>query len=233
MSNDVLIPILLMVGIFGLLACFTIGAALWEKRPIRPYYIPDEGQEYEPSPTAREANAQALEQGFRHDCLCHDGKSNLYRVRYDLWISPDASTFALIGSGTVASISVNEISLYSRDINGRVLHTNNNAGDQDISGVEKQVTWPRCDFAGLAQKHYQRLSEIVPRTFDDSSALNEYFEIERLKAESLVRRGYAYYMDEDRLAWRYNLRGALTFCAITSWGRPFIRGLRWLGLVRS
>jgi len=114
MRSAVLIPILVLVGIFGFLLCAVVGAAIWERRPIQPYYIPDQEQEYEASPTARYANAKAIELGFRHDCLCHDGKGKLYRVRYDLWVSPDALTFAVIGSGTVASVQVNGIWLYSQ-----------------------------------------------------------------------------------------------------------------------
>ena len=233
MPTAVLIPILVLVVIFGFLLCATVGAALWERRPIQPYYIPDEGNEYEPSATARHANAQAIERGFRHDCLCHDGKGKLYRVRYDFWVSPDALTFAVVGSGTVASIPVNGIWLYSRNTNGRILCTTNEIGEQDISGVEDQVTWPHSDFAALVEKHSQRLTEIVAQPFNDDSALREFFDMRRSKADGLVERGYAYYLNDERLVWRYTLRGDLTLYVIGTWVRPLTRVLRSTGLVRS
>ncbi len=139
----------------------------------------------------------------------------------------------VIGSGTVASVQVNGIWLYSRNTNGRILCTTNEIGEQDISGVEDQVTWPHFGFAGLVEKHGQRLSEIAAQPFNDDSALRKFFNIRRSKADGLVERGYAYYLNDERLVWRYTLRGALTLYVIGTWVRPLARALRSTGLVRS
>ena len=53
------------------------------------------------------------------------------------------------------------------------------------------------------------------------------------KAEQLVKHSDAYYLDEEELVWRYNLKGALKFYFISQWVRPLKRGLRSLGLVKG
>jgi hypothetical protein len=230
------IALFLLLGFLGLMGFFfvaIVAASLWEKRPIQPYYVPAAGEEYEPSSVAATANRQAAAVGFRHVVACHDGKGKLYRVRYDFWVDPNNAIFAVIGSGTIAKMAVNGASLYSRMADGRVVTTTNYAGEQDISGIEEQVTWPQMPFGALYVKHTERFNEIAVEPFKSESALAEYFDIRRYKADALVARGYAYYLDGDRKVWRYNLKGAMAFYFTSTWVRPFRRFLRSVGLARG
>ena len=228
-----LLWLVIPLAVIGFFFILVVAACLWEKRPIQSYYVPPPGEEYAPSAVAIEANTQALALGFRHAARCHDAKGKLYRVRYDFWVSPDNTIFAVVGSGSIAKILVNGISLYSRSSDGRILSTTNEIGEQDISGVENQVTWPKLQFNPLLQKHGQRLTEVAVKPFAGDSALAAYFDIRRSKADALVARNYAYYLDDNRTVWRYNLKGAVVFYFVCTWVRPLRRFCRRIGLVRA
>jgi hypothetical protein len=211
----------------------TVAAAMWERRPIQPYYVPESGAEYPPGPEHQQTNEQIDQLGYQHVTVCHDGKGRLYRVRYDFWIAPDNMTLAVIGSGTVASMNVFGIWLYSRTADGGTLLTTNERGEQDISGVEDQQTWHGMPLPELVEKHRQRLLNLVIQPFSTEAALVEYFDIRRRKAAALVARGYAKYVDDDRLAWRYNFKGAIVFYVTAVIVRPLRRLFRSMRLVRD
>jgi hypothetical protein len=215
------------------LALVTVAAAMWERRPIQPYSIPEPGAAYAPSPKHRKANEQVHELGYRHSTVCHDAKGKLYRVRYDFWLSPDDYTLALIGSGTVAGLNVFGVTFYSRTADGRTLSTTNERGEQDISGVEDQHTWHDMSLPELHEKHRARLEEHVIVPFAAESPLADYFDIRRRKAAGLVSRGYANYTDDQHVAWRYSFKGAVMFYLIAVIVRPVRRLLRSVGLARD
>ncbi len=223
----------LYLGMIAFFFIAIVAASLWEKRPVQPYYVPDEGDEYEPSADAEQANEEAEESGYRHGGICHDGKGRLYRVRYDFWIAPDQRTLAIVGSGTVARVPVNGISFYSCADNSRVLWTTNNKGEQDISGVTDPDAWPRLPFKRLLKKHQQRLAQTHSRPFPQGNPMAGYFDIRRRQADKLVEEGCARYVDDSNSAWRYTLKGALKFYFIGVWIRPLGRRLRSSQLKRS
>lgn len=219
----------LAIGIPGLFFLIIVGACLYETQYVQPYVVPRPGEEYELGETARAANARAPNLGFEQKGLCHDGKGGLYRVRYDFWLSPDRRTFAVVGGGSIAKIPFDGIWLYSRIRDGRILETTNEIGSQDISGVVEQETWPKMKFAPLVEKHFGRLEE--PREgdaipFEDEAELKDYFAIRRARAEGLVGRGHARFLDDRESKWKYTLKGALAFYVISNWVRPLQRGLR-------
>ncbi len=230
MSDDLWIPLALVFGLIGFSFLAVVAACLWERRPVQPYYVPAPGDEYGPTPYAERANSDARNLGYRHGGLCHDGKGKLYRVRYDFWLAPDDSTLAVVGSGTVAHIPVNGVRLCSRLVDGRVLCTTSEIGEQDISGAEEQQTWPGLPLKALVEKHERRLTDAV-EPFPADAPLAGLFDIRRRKADALVARGYAYYLDDERKVWRYTLKGAVVFCVVGTWVRPIRRFLRSVGLV--
>lgn len=136
------VTVIFLVGI--------VAAALWERRPVMPYVLPAVGSEFEPTMTAASENSAAEHLGFAHDATAHDGKGRLYRVRYDFWISQDCCTLAVIGGGSIASIPVDAVWLWSRTVSGEILCTTNAIGEQDISGIVQQETWPAKALLGFA-----------------------------------------------------------------------------------
>jgi hypothetical protein len=226
-------PWLLLAVIPIAIGFIVVLAATWERRPVQPYYIPEPGKEYEPWPAARQANQDAQDLGYQHGALCHDAKGRLYRVRYDFWVSPDDATIALIGSGTVAIVPVFGIWLWSRTTDERTLCTTNERGEQDISGVEDQQTWPSLPLRQLVEKHRQRLAGVKLEPFSAQAPLIGYFDIRRRKADALVAWGYAAYLDDQRMVWRYTLRGAIVFYLLAALVRPVRRLFRSLGLSKN
>lgn len=229
--------VLISVITFGALSISflaIVAVALWEKRPIQPFDVPNPCEEYEPSSVAKQENKEAMEIGYLQGGVCHDVRGRLYLVRYDFWIAPDDSTIAVVVSGIVAALfQLNGVWLYSRTQDGRVLCTTNKTGNEDISGVEDQTEWPGLQFKDLVKKHNQRLCEFVVKPFSSDAPLTHFFEINRFQAEALVERNYAYYIDDERKVCRYTLKGAVKFYIKIFWVKPFRRLLRSVGLVRE
>jgi hypothetical protein len=207
-----------------------VGACLIEKRYVQTFSVPEEGKEYPLSPTAQQYAKDAAKLQFTHAGLCHHAKSDLYRIRYDFWTSPDLKTLAVIGSGTLIKIPVKGIWLWSRTTDGRILNSTNEIGEQEISTNVIQQTLPDASFTTLASSHATWLSQFNVETFTADSALSVYFDIRRSKVDNLIERGYAYYIDEDQSAWKFTLKGALVFYFKAMWIRPISRGLQSIGI---
>ena len=233
MTDDLWFRLAVFLGVTGFCFLGVVLACLWEKRPVQPYYVPAAGAEYKVSRKADRANHDARNLGYRHGGLCHDGKGKLYRVRYDFWIAPDDATIAVVGSGTIALIPVYGVWLWSRLVDGRIRCTTNEIGEQDISGVVDQQTWPGLRLTALVEKHECLLTESLVEPFSHDAPLVGYFDIRRRRADALVEKGYAYYLDDERTAWRYTLKGAVVFYIVAAWTRRIRRWLRFVGLVRE
>lgn len=114
-----------------------------------------------------------------------------------------------------------------------ILFTTNEKGEQSISGGTQQETWAELTFVPLVKKHRARTKEADVARFPNSKPMAGYFDIRKEEAEALVERGRAKYVDEDETIWRYTLKGSLTYYFVGTWGRPFRRGLRSMGLMRE
>jgi hypothetical protein len=218
---QIVLAILVLVGI--------VAAALWERRPVQPYIVPPAGDEYQPTQKANSENSEAERLGYKHIGLAHDGKGWLYRVRYDFWIAPDNSTIVIVGGGTVALLPVDAVWLWSRCTNGQILCTTNAVGEQDISGIVQQETWPHMSLASLVDAHTLRLGGLSLQLFSKEDPLRGHFEVRQAISDALVERNYAYYITNERLEWRYTLKGAFAFYIVARWIRPIRRFLRGLG----
>lgn len=205
-----------------------VTACLWERRPVQPYILPPADNTYEPTAIAASENSVAERLDYKHSATTHDGKGRLYYVRYDFWVSPDRRTLAVVGGGTVASIPVNGVWLWSRATNGQILCTTNEIGEQDISGIVLQETWPAKTLRTLCDKHEDRLQTIGIIPFPVDEPLRGHFEIRRAIFDALVERGYAYYASDDKMVWRYTLLGAFVFYVAARWLRPIGRFFRSL-----
>lgn len=205
-----------------------VAACLWERRPVQPYILPPADNVYEPTATAAAENSVAESLGYKHSGAVHDGKGRLYRVRYDIWVSPDSRTLLVIGGGTVASFPVDGVWLWSRNTNGQILCTTNEIGEQDISGIVSQETWPTMTLSALCGIHENRLQTIGATSFSADEPLRGHLEIRRAIFDALVERGYAYYASDDKMVWHYTILGAFVFYVAARWLRPIGRFFRSL-----
>ena len=93
--------------------------------------------------------------GFRHVGLRQNKQD---RVRYDFWLTSDDAILALIAGGTVSHRSHESIEMYSRLTDGRIVSSNNHAGNVDLSGILHQATYPHADLQPLLEFHRRRLT---------------------------------------------------------------------------
>jgi hypothetical protein len=195
----------------GFIGVAAILAHLWENRPVWAYIQPEPGEEFQLSPRAEDANADALAKGYRNLGAFHDGKGRLFSVRYDFWISADAMIFAVVGSGRVALIPVFGVWFYTRLRAGQFLISTNEPGHSDISGVSFSEVWNGADFNTLHAHHADMLgpagSELEP--FPASDPIAGFRQYKQQAAETLVERGRAYFVDDERSIWRYTMKGAI------------------------
>ena len=85
--------LLIPLGIVALMGGFfllIVGAALWEKRHIVVYSIPDPSQELPTTNYSQQADSIAAQLGFQHYGTFQHGKGGIYRVRYDFGFRPTA-----------------------------------------------------------------------------------------------------------------------------------------------
>src|SRR6188472_877612 len=115
-----LIPLGILALMFGFFV-LVVGAALWEKRHVVVYSVPEPGQELPPTNYAQQANSIAAQLGFQHYGTFHHGKGGIYRVRYDFWLSPDRLIIMLVGGGKIAAMPADAVWLATSLSDGRYM----------------------------------------------------------------------------------------------------------------
>lgn len=234
---------LVLLGVLAVIFGPTAAIARWERRLVWPYVplkkrdgsgpldgeydeffdapVPPTGPVSKADSTAfsvRE-NALAALEGFRPVGSFRDGKGRIYRIRYDFWLSEGGEILALVGGGTIAGVSVLNTWFHSLTTDGRCLVTlgAQNASEIDLGGLAVEALVAGGDFETLLAWHRRRIAatEVVP--YSEADPLGDHLDYRRRRTDGLVDRGYAFYADPDRTAWRYTLKGAvaLSFRAIT------------------
>ncbi len=214
----------------------TVAAALWEKRvvwyfvpvdeqqaakpggfdPTNPYAASAAAQPSVPPPSvdAAQANSAAQNLGFAFLGTFRDAKGASYKVRYDFWISPERDVLVNVGCGTIFGMAVDARWLYTRLQDGRlvVTVTDQAASEYDFSGQRIEALVSTISFQQLLQMHRQRVTRqhSPPATFGPDP-LKDYQKCVTDRVESLVRSGYAKYLDIEQNGWSYSLLGALFF----------------------
>jgi hypothetical protein len=203
------------------LAVFTLGVVLvwvtaaWEKRLVWPYVLAGEHEVPRPSTKIDHANRTAQSLSFRYLGLHKDGKGKLYNLRYDMWLSPDARTLAVIGCGTVASMPVQGASLHTLLGDGCRLVTvdNQSLSEVDLAGLVNEALVSGADIYGLLLSHNSRMeSAAAPAIpFSLTDPLGDFRAALTRRIDRLAQRGYARFLDTTQNAWKYTLKGALVF----------------------
>jgi hypothetical protein len=221
-----LVGIVLLCGLpFLLLACVV---GMWEKRMVWPYEPCEEHEAPPPTAYARLVNRMAEEQGFCHLAITRDGRGNIYKLRYDLWLSPDREVFAVVGSGTMAAIPYQVTWLFTKLVDGRVVVTvDHTAGvSSDLTGQWSYSLLLHADFPELLVRHRARLSaEMTPaEPYSEDDPLADHMALRAAQADQLEAKGCATYLDEERMVWRLTPRGAVLKAFQTygeQWGQTF------------
>ncbi len=213
-----------VIGLVSLVVITLISAL--EKRLVWPY-VPE--QELPPGrvPAANSyamvAGSAAAEAGFVWMGTYGDGKGKVYHVRYEFFVSPTGDVLALIGTGTLASIPVQTTSLYTLLADGRCLTTTDNQSsvDMDLTGMTEGKLAAGIGFFALLQMHRARAASAPVKLFTAPNPLTELRAYRRDRTERLCGLGYASFLDADRSAWRYSVKGAFMLAF-----RQYFTGMR-------
>jgi len=210
----------------------TFFIALRERHRSRPYVPVDETLALPPNAYMQLTNAMIEQHGFRYLGVCRAGNERLYKMRCDVWLSPDRQVFAAVGAGKFAVIPHQATSLTSKLIDGRVLITVDAPGAMaaDLSGMTEWKVVTNADFPELLARHRARLeAEMTPvEPYPDLDPLDTQLELIAQRAERMARAGYIYYLDDGRDEWRYTAWGAVVR-VIDSYRRIFVQIMRNYG----
>jgi hypothetical protein len=213
---------LIPLGILAVMGAFfvlIVAAALWEKRLIVVYSIPEPGQELPPTSYSQQANAIAGQLGLLHHGTFHHGKGGIYKVRYDFWLSPDRMFILLVGGGTIAGMPADAVWLATRLSDGRYLVTTDWKGEGDLSGLLDIETQSDVGLVFIVDRHRYRIKQSsVPVTPLSDEPLADYLQMRKGQVERMVDLGDAYYLDVEQMSWKHTLKGALRFYFVSVWG---------------
>ena len=206
----------LAVLVVALFVTFTLLVALWEKQYVEVYspLLPDERLDANPYFTVM--NQLAAQAGF---VPCGESRANrngkLSQVRAALWISPDASTVAVVAGGKVARVRYRKTLLFSRLRTGKTLLTIDDFTVNDLSETRDTRLILHGDFLELAKAHAARVrlvSDLI-EPFAQEKVLHQLNEMEAERVQQIVALGCGRYLDPSHSTWRHTFRGA--------WGTSF------------
>lgn len=154
----------------------------------------------------------ALRSGFRLLGWTRDLKGNTYRVTYAMLVSPDRSTFAVIGVGGIASIPLRSTWLHTPSADGRSFYStdNQNGVQLDLSRNWTNQLARVEGFEELWQCHNAWLQEkrVIPRGFQSGSEMEEFRALRQEHFRFMERAGLIRYTDPSGSHFRFTLLGA-------------------------
>jgi hypothetical protein len=195
--------------VFCFLAIFI--TATLEKYPIRQYQPGSPGEVCPPSAYFLAMNEAAQNFGFRH-CgnFLQSRGSSLYRCCISLWLSPDQRSLVIVGGGKLAKIDYKRTFFLSVAEDGKEILTVDDFGLSDLSHFREIDTVYHASLEELNSRHMARLA-IWPaplREFSPARCLEQYEDLGKVRAETMVLLGLAKFIDPSESAYRHTLKGA-------------------------
>lgn len=217
--------LLFTVGVFVFFSLLTTIVGIWERRIVWPYsepLSPDLLQdEYRTALNQAfvDATFQGMQdEGFRFLCRFQDARRAKYKLSYIYFLSPDRTTLALLGYGSMINIPIKGITLISKNSDGHYYYTTNSSGAEryDVSGTsDTQALTSVGDFSTLYAKHQKWVQrKTTPSAFSSDGALQEYRVFLANRCDLRQSRGLIRYTDAEKNEWRYTLLGSLKFSFI-------------------
>lgn len=183
---------------------------LWEKRFIR-FLAPATADERSLiSDYMEEARPLALARGFKFVNTYKPDRGPWRAVLLDLWLSEDARTAVIVGTGYMFGSEYKRTAFYSILSDGRRLVTSDNFDEGDPLQLIDNLIRPDLGFDGLYETHLGRLNKArqgVER-FSGTDPMGTLEEAERRYVRRLVDAGLARFRDLTKNCWSYTFRGA-------------------------
>lgn len=199
-----------------------------EKRMVWPYGgLQPQPHFDDPTGYARRWVDDAVRAGFSLLGWTRDLKGETYRVTYAMLVSPDRTTFAVIGVGSILQMRLQGTWLHTPSADGRSFYsTDNQSGVQiDISRhwTNQLVLVP--SFSAFWLRHRSGIQELraLPGFFSSGRELDELRSLREEHFRSMERAGLIRYIDGSANQFQFTLHGA---AATAIWSY-------FLGLVRA
>jgi hypothetical protein len=224
-------PLVLIAGLVVLWFAFMLGVALRERHLVMPYVPSGEGDDQAETEYSISANRAADGLGFDYLGPFRHGKGRIYKIRYWIWASPEFDLLAIVSGGTMAGVPYNGTRVMSGLADGGFVLTidNPSMGQLHGDGLATGETFMGVDFPSLVAHHRGLVAgRAVP--FDRSDPVGHLVAWRAEMADRLVEAGFAYFLDEEKSAWRYTLRGAIRRLKRSLGIQSRVIGLNRLGL---
>lgn len=252
-----------VVFCFFVLPVLNVFVAMRERRPVRPFIPLDElpldakaragrdsvaadANPYAATPSDVAADPLpplSMQSQRRGETLSSKGyaflgtfqypKAGLYRLRFDLLKSPDDRILAVVNTGTVMKITIDDVALLTfvndsaaREIDGQRLRivesfTNENQYEPATFGDNDPGVYPGADVDELESIHRRRIAgrKVVPWNHD---AVDQLWRWRRESFHDAVQRGKASYVDAGEQFVRPSIGAAVVQVLSTNrfmWGR--------------
>jgi hypothetical protein len=155
-------------------------------------------------------------------------------MSYAMLVSPDRSTLAVIGVGTLFGMPLAATWLHTPSADGQHnwMTTNNPSGyERDPMKLWTMRIIAAKDFAALWNSHQSWVVDqlnSLPACFPAGSEIETFAQQRRAHFELMAQRGIIRFIDQTNSVWRYTFRGALnvTLGGFLSQGRALIRPRR-------
>ena len=135
-----------------------------------------------------------------------------FRVNYALLISPEADTFAVIGSGSVLKVPVTATWLYTPTADGRTFYTTDKQSGVQIDLSKNWVNQLATagDFGRLMQRHREWLQRagVMPRGFRAGHEIEDLRAVREQHFRSMERAGLIRFTDGTARDFFFTFSGA-------------------------
>jgi hypothetical protein len=219
------IPASYILGIMAVLLVIQIVVHRLEKRLAWPYSeLQAQPQLDDPTGYGAARTAAAVENGFVFLGWARDIKGETYRVNYAMLVSPDRTTFAVIGAGTILKLRLQAIWLHTPAADGRSFYTTDTqSGVQiDLSRNWTNQLVSELTFDRVWQRHLSWIQErkVLPRGFRSGREVEDFRAVREEHYRSMERAGLIRYTDASATWFRFTLYGSM---ATATWS--YIVGL--------
>jgi hypothetical protein len=201
----------LFVLIMAVLFVAIIVASCFETQRVHEFAAAEPDTLPRPLPYAMVMNQAAKLAGFiSGGVFVKNRKGPVYRIRLDLWLSPDKLSLLSITSGTLTGMRYKRSVLMSRLAADKFLVTTDSFTSEDLSGTMLTETVLNADLRELTTRHSFRLasSGVSPQPFLPSNLLSEFEQIQRTRTEHLVALGLAKFLEPSQNEWKFSLKAA-------------------------
>lgn len=194
------------VGLFLLM----FSVALIEKQKIRQFRAASEVDVASLSPYYVAMTAQAVKLGLKPCGFFIQDRGSAYKAYMSIWLSEDRTTMVRVGGGKIGGVAYKRTVVSTWSTDGRGLETTDEIGVSDLSGTADRKCLLNADLFELAELHVQRRAGFsgACRLFSPDSALLDYENTEFIRVGNLVAIGYARFIDREKSAWRFTIKGA-------------------------